>query len=460
MNKEDFEAKLKQLRQEHQTRTEAEAQKLRQYLLDTHRQKNTAELRRRLQEQFQPRPSPPIGTAPSLMVQINRQQSLAELDQRFIDWCQLSKVYPVEELRYPIYYCTTAEEFYSQPLKLLQLSQAQFAHALERMIAQAQKEAQQSEGLQGIFGIDLPGLGCYLNGWLFGFKHQRTPQDCWQDEQCRREILSTAVHEKLGHGFLRNYSTIGKEVKRLGLLRYDLAQQAGVRFSDDPWFNLRLEQFNLIFSVSQLLEEGWATWIASLFVPPTPANGELVWRFSIDDVLDAVERSAALDLSDQKALWLAAIDLVFSADSHQAGDDYLYQLRSALDLLLDSGLRVTSARLGVTQPIAYALGEMLFAMAAMRFGASLMPYLALLAGNVNPQIEALSLSDLAYFLRYGDPRLNPNTRLAALVHLQIDRVPPISLSDLANAAEEQLGFASPPAFQQEATARRSDPQFP
>jgi hypothetical protein len=201
MNKEDFEAKLKQLRQEHQTRTEAEAQKLRQYLLDTHRQKNTAELRWRLQEQFQPRPSPPIGTAPSLMVQINRQQSLAELDQRFIDWCQLSKVYPVEELRYPIYYCTTAEEFYSQPLKLLQLSQAQFAHALERMIAQAQKEAQQSEGLQGIFGIDLPGLGCYLNGWLFGFKHQRTPQDCWQDEQCRREILSTAVHEKWGMGF-------------------------------------------------------------------------------------------------------------------------------------------------------------------------------------------------------------------------------------------------------------------
>jgi hypothetical protein len=264
----------------------------------------------------------------------------------------------------------------------------------------------------------------------------------------------------MGHGFLRNYSTIGKEVKRLGLLRYDLAQQAGVRFSDDPWFNLRLEQFNLIFSVSQLLEEGWATWIASLFVPPTPANGELVWRFSIDDVLDAVDRSAALDLSDQKALWLAAIDLVFSADSHQPGDDYLYQLRSALDLLLDSGLRVTSARLGVTQPIAYALGEMLFAMAAMRFGAPLMPYLALLAGNVNPQIEALSLSDLAYFLRYGDPRLNPNTRLAALVHLQIDRVPPISLSDLANAAEEQLGFASPPAFQQQATARRSDPQFP
>jgi hypothetical protein len=443
MNKEDFEAKLKQLRQEHEAQTQEEAQRLRQYLLDTHHLTNIEEMRRRLREQFQATEYTATGTIPNLMVQVNHQQSLAELDERFIDWCQLGRYYPLEDIQYPTYYCTTAEEFYRQRLNLFQLSQAQFAQKLKEMVDEAEEMAKQSAGQAGIFGEDIPGQGCYLNGWLFGRKYQRDPQECWQDEQSRTEILSTAVHEKLGHGFLRNYSTIGREVKRLGLLRYKLAQQAGVRFSDDPLFNLRVEQYNLIFSVSQLLEEGWATWIQNLFQFFSQPENFPPPRFTIEDLLEAVDRFAPLALFDQREILLAAIDFLFSEEVHGSGEEYLSQLRSALDILLSAGIHVPSSRMATTQPLVYALGELLFHKAATRMGVTLMPYLALLAGNVNPQLEQLSLSDLTYFLKHGDPRLNPNTRLIALCNLPLEADGFANLDHLAMAALEQYGFASP-----------------
>ena len=85
--------------------------------------------------------------------------------------------------------------------------------------------------------------------------------------------------------------------------------------------------------------------------------------------------------------------------------------------------------------------ELLFLQAEKRCGARYMPYLALLAANVNYDLQQISLSDLRQLLMH-DPRIHPDARLATLSHLQLEQKG--SLEELLQQAEALLSFSIPP----------------
>jgi hypothetical protein len=70
----------------------------------------------------------------------------------------------------------------------------------------------------GIYGVNLPGTGCYINGWLFAAPYGISARGALEHPELLNKILLTAVHEKLGHGFLDIFSSLGKVGHETGQL--------------------------------------------------------------------------------------------------------------------------------------------------------------------------------------------------------------------------------------------------
>jgi hypothetical protein len=369
------------------------------------------------------------------LVDFSPSPRLAELDTVFIRQFDLARYYPAERLRYLTIYCETLAEFFTPIVESMNLSPQARQQELSQMMAKAKYEAV-VEG-KGTYGVNLPGVGCYLNGWLFALGKGITPRAAL-DQALYRDILETAVHEKLGHGFLGEYSALGAVKTDLGLAKAQIAEQFGVRPADDPSASLQLLQHNLLFNISQLLEEGWATWVAG-YLSQACLGGDPRPRYSLDAIVKVIKDMPLTllpDVKDTQNKLLYSLDIVFGPQ-----DAPLEVLNQAVNILeFDGALLDDYVGDKIGQPLRYAVGERIMMQAEINLGAGCVPYAALIAANVTFDPARISVNDLSVLLK-ADPRLNPDTRLVA-----ISRLEPESRDDvpgLAKLAAAQLSISIP-----------------
>lgn len=450
-----YKDKLEQQKKESQARLEQDLALVRSFsaqqgaLSVSDISRKLGERSKQLQGDAQPPVAPPAGVsaqppeappaAVNAQVALGGSALLSQLDEIFIRSFNLEKYYPPQPLNLPTVYTETLEEFFTPLYETQDVSPQVRQAILEQSMLEAETDAANGGGT---FGYNLPGRGCYLNGWLFGRASGLQPRAALEHPDVLPHVLSTAIHEKLGHGFLGVYSALGKVKAGLGLERIELAARFGLRTADDPLSSLRLDQHNLIFEVSQLVEEGWSTWIAGHMQPSGPRK-----RHELAAVVQAVrELPQALpedllnelqDLAEMmKALLQALVILFHPGESNPSRLLEAVWVVNTLGDMLDEGFSRQ-----IRQPLRYAVGELLFLQAEKRCGARCMPYLALLAANVNYDLQQISLSDLRQLLMH-DPRIHPDARLATLSHLQLEQKG--SLEELLQQAEALLSFSIPP----------------
>ena len=378
-----------------------------------------------------------VASRPPIAAQVNLAGSgdLRQLDNHFLNLFKLAKAYPSNLFNYPTVYCETLEEFFTPIFNQIDISPQARQVELARWIEEAQQKAP-----GGIFGLNLPGMGCYLNGWLFVYGRDIPPRAALQDQELLPYVLATAAHEKLGHGFLSTYSALGSVKTRLGLTQVEIAQKFGLRSADDPVTRLRREQNDLLFLISQLVEEGWATWIETFLSATTFKSGKHP-RHSLDAVVGAVKElpSEPGDLRDVQNVLLWALSVLFVPQDVPL--EALHQAVQIIDLLgskLDEFF-MTALR----QPLRYAVGELLLTQAEANLGWACVPYVVLAAANVSFDPKQIGLSDLRELI-LKDPRLHPDARLAALSRIHLET--PGSVSELARRAESELSFSVPLEF--------------
>jgi hypothetical protein len=382
----------------------------------------------------------PAATAgiPQARLEMGTSAPLREVDSFFQKEFQTRTYLSSSLMAYPTVFCESLEEFFGVLIKDLNVSPTARQAELNRMVEEARQTAEKTNG-GGIFGVNLPGQGCYLNGWLFAYGSGMAPAQVKDNPEYLPNILMTAAHEKLGHGFLAECSALGSAKSRLGLTLVDVAQRFGMRAADDPLSSLRQQQNNLIFTTSQLVEEGWATWVESylgnrLYQKQHPHHA--------GEALVKACQNLPADLENREEIHntlLAA--LVFLLGDEPAD---VYRLHWAVDVVNTLGAELDDYFFGtVGQPLRYCVGELLYWRIEIQLGALCVPYAALIAANVAIDIDKISLSDLQTVMG-NDPRLHPDARLAAIARLgsrEKNNIP-----GMARMVEQQLSFSVPPQF--------------
>ena len=376
-----------------------------------------------------------MGTAQPLL-NLQDDDTLAELDRAFAHIFDLGRYYPLERLAYPIVYCESLEEFFTPIVESLHLSAQARQATLQAMAAEAAAQAEKYRG-GGTFGYNLAGVGCYLNGWLFAYGAEQSPRLAFQTPQRLERILATAVHEKLGHGFLEVYSALGEVKNKLGITMAETARRFGYLAADNPLDSLRHDQAVLLNRASSLVEEGWATWVEA-FLPAQVSNAQHA-HYPLEAVLAAIANLPA-DTPNRQELHddlLGALGLLFMDEP--VPPELLLQAVMIVNFEGGSYDDYFQGKLG--QPLRYVIGDLLLVQAEGNLGPLCLPYAALIAANITFDPQGISLSDLREML-FSKPNLNPDARLAALSRMRLET--PNHVPELARRAEAELSFSVPP----------------
>ncbi len=373
-------------------------------------------------------------------VELTTSPDLLQVDRQFLELFQIRKHIPAADIRYPTLFCETLNEFFAPLLESFDLSPMVKNNMLGAMKAEAEQTAHATQG-GGVFGMNLPSQGCYLNGWLFNYGYSGRPRDRLRDPRALPKILCTAAHERLGHGFITEFTALGAEKKALGLQSLNYARQFHLKVADTPAQALLVEKHNLVHWASEFTEEGWATWVAEALLqsiwgqPRTP-------RYTLQSVWDAIThtpvststrarlQSAIGDLFlEPKTDWEQLHSAVLTLQGFSEKEDRV--LRTALDEHL-------SQTLGQSAP--YVFGSLLMDKLESCLGVRAVPYAVMIAASVTYDLRQISSTDLARLIA-AQPRLNPDSRLAALSTLELEQVNDVRA--LAVAARERLSLATP-----------------
>ncbi|MHC1783632.1 MAG: hypothetical protein AB9891_12910 [Anaerolineaceae bacterium] len=401
----------------------------------------------RIQSEAAARSQAPLAGLQNALVNITHSDPLRDLDQAFLKTFNLPDYYPAGKLAYPTIFCETLEEFFAPFLAGMNYSDAALLQECSRMMEEAQQAAEKGGG---IFGVNFPGQGCYLNGWLVARLARMPAGEVMRHPEVSKNVLGIAAHEKLGHGFLSVYSTLGELKTRLGLSVVQIASQFGIAPADDAADRLRYEQKNLLFTVSQFLEEGWATWIEH-YMNEKVIQANPHTRHSLENIVAAVQNFPRdLEHVDQiEQSFLTGLGILFSDEEVP-----MHTLLQAIKYLERAGLQFDD-HFGnvINQPLRYALGELLCIQAAANLGEECLPYAILIAANVTFDLARISLADLQN-LMFEDPRLNPDARFAAISRLKLDQ--PGNINELTQRVNSELSLSIPPELRkvgQEAPCR-------
>ncbi len=391
-------------------------------------------------------------TPPSVAAQVSLGGAglLQQLDALMWQAFALDSRFPGAPLgKYPVIYCETLEEFFTQLVLDADASESAKQEYIAGMIAEAEAQARASGG--GTLGVNLPGRGCYVNGWLFGLAHGGAAQAALQNPKVLPHIVATVCHEKLGHGFIADLTAIGQEKTNMGLWRFDLARRFALRAVDTPQSALLRAKDTQVYHATKFTEEGWATWIEHIMVwlaarqgllPSNGAPGPLQPKYSLAAVAQVLEylRQGTPPRSDERQFMelVAALTQILTDDKNEYTEADVFTAVRAWQQLAPAFDEVFSQVFG--QPTLYVLGYLLLRRLEARLGWQNLPYAVALAGNVTYDLETISLNDLATLLQ-SDPRLNVDARLALLGTLQLQ--PGQGPADLARLARERLGYATP-----------------
>lgn len=372
--------------------------------------------------------SQPIFIQP--LLNLGGSTPLRELDAAFAGFFNLGSYYHTMALSYPTVYCESLEEFFTPLVESLNLSPQARERELNRLIVDVEETAHQTGG--GVFGYHLPGVGCYLNGWLFVYGRGLSPHDALEHPELLLRVVGTAAHEKLGHGFLSTYSALGRVKSELGITLLETARRFGLRHVDNPVDSLRRAQAQVLGMASQLVEEGWATWVEQFMLQEKPSE------YPLSTILEAVKRVPARSREPEETRNALLIALHTLFGEERSGFSDILQAVMIIEVLGSDLDDYFSSILG--RPLRYVVGESLFRQAAANLGPVCVPYVALIAANIHIDPQVISLSDLREMLS-TQPRLNPDARLAVLSRLLLESKNDVS--ELARRAESELSFSVP-----------------
>jgi hypothetical protein len=323
----------------------------------------------------------------------------------------------------------------------------------QRLMEQLRQEAEEMAELRpgsGEFGVHWPGRGCYVNGWLFAYGRTPDARTALAEPGLLPYILATAAHEKLGHGFITEFTSAGQEKKELQLWRHEIGSRFDIQLVDSPQAALLHKKWSILFQSSQYAEEGWATWIQNHLLrrlDELSAEGERIdfgrarREYSLDETLGALKevefkhqdtelRKLAhwVRESVQRILLQPDIDLQTLHHSILTLQEYGPQVAQPFAELLG-------------QPPSYVVGSLLCRRLEELLGAKCVPYAVVIACNLSYNLGEIANADLARLV-HDDPRLNIDSRLVQLTRLELETKDDIA--ELAQAAREALNL-SPPA---------------
>ena len=370
------------------------------------------------------------------LVKVSQETQLREMDKAFLELFDLQHYFSKDGLNYPTVYCETLEEFFTPIVQAYNLSPQAEQKVVEQLSEDAHQQARERGG--GIFGVNLPGVGCYLNGWLFGQINGVSAQGVLQDEKLILPVLTTIAHEKLGHGFLTEYSALGAVKKKLGLSSVEIAERFGIHEVENMLSSLRRQQSVMLLRASRFQEEGWATWIETFLGTMLLNHGQHP-KYNVQMLADAVQNFPR-NLPDRRDIVenaLSALQILFGEQDYppemlHKAILFMRILGEALDAYFYSALG---------QPLWYALGEQLVLQVAVKQGALCAPYALLIAANMTFDPGQISLSDLQLLLD-GDHRLNPDARLVAISRICLQEMN--NVAALAQKAWDVYSFTAPP----------------
>ncbi|MBL7182829.1 MAG: hypothetical protein ISS50_00095 [Anaerolineae bacterium] len=395
-------------------------------------------------------PEPPSLLPGQQRIVLHGEPVLQELDRLFAEEFDLARYFPAHSLAdYPTIYAETLEEFFQPYLETADVSQSGKEALMARLKAQAEETLANSRG--GVYSVHFPGRGCYLNGWLFARSSTATREgtqpksarDALADPAILPTIVATAVHEKLGHGFVSEFTALGEEKKNLGLWRCDIAQRFGLRAADTPEGALLAEKEAVIYQSSRLLEEGWATWIEHHTMGRWAALDGRDWplaRYTLTQVWDTLARlmNETQDSAVKEAVQSIqqALEVVFLVQ-----DATLEDIHSAvLAFHFHSSVADDAFARAFGQPFEYVIGYLLLRKMEAGLGALCLPYAVAIAANVTYGLDQVSASDLQRLVARA-PRVSVDSRLAHLGMLELEQKG--NVGELARRAHEELNLAIP-----------------
>ena len=437
--KAQFAERLEQQKQARAGRLDADLDSLRTSLMREFRANLPADLGRQAGAAAAGFPARPVFSPAQPLVDMAASSQLQQLDGAFIEMFHLDKFYPSTRLNTSTVYCESLEEFFTPLVAQLDLSPEGRQAELGQLMTQAQEQARQHGG--GMFGYNLPGIGAYLNGWLFAYKQGFAPREAFNRPETLRRILETAIHEKLGHGFLSVYSAMGEVKNRLGLTQMDLARKFGLRTADDPTASLRREQANLLFLTSQLLEEGWATWVETFLASALLGSGPHP-RGDLEKVVNAINGLPS-NLPQRQEIQQALLGAILLLFGEKDGPpEMLHQAVMVLEMVGNQVDELLAQKLN--QPLRYVIGELLLTQAEANLGPLCVPYAALIAAGVTFDPLQMGLSDLRDLLS-RDLRLNPDVRLALISRMRLEEKQ--NVHAMAKRVAAQFSFSIPKELQ-------------
>ncbi len=433
----DLNERLKKMEDELKRRTEAIDREARAKL-DAVEQKITATEEavagRKADTPRGPQTIRPIHTpAPhDLRIDMSTARSLDVLDDIIEEDFELLRYLGGSLTAYPTVYCETVREYLEPIIADMPMSDAQ-REVLLNEVAEAAEHGAPIPILTSL-GVHIPGVGCFINGWFMGQLAGVSPGAYFQAPEGFARIVTTASHEKWGHGFISELTALGREKQSVQLGMHHLADQFERRTVDTPDHARLREQWEILFYASNYVEEGCATWIERYLAervterdPRGPALLDHAPSFTVESVADALDGAGLGPLAE-------AVGSVFSDLSQPLAPERWFALAAALN---ESGEAFTHA-CGMPSP--YVVGYLIMDRVAQRQGPKCVPYAVATACNVEYGLKDISNHDLRNYVE-NHPELNVNARMAAIVSLA--EGPKDDIKAFLARVRDEIGFAPP-----------------
>ncbi|NLB70955.1 MAG: hypothetical protein GX797_02975 [Chloroflexi bacterium] len=368
-------------------------------------------------------------------IEVTEDDQLKILDEFFFERFNLHNYFPSSHFSYPVIYCETIEEFVEAQSMDVKLSEKEKNKLLGKLVQEYEQESRRGSY---VWGMDISGVGCYLNGWAFGKKHNHPPKDVLKIPELAKNVLKTAVHEKLGHGFLTMFSTLGQEMHTLGGRTILDADLIGLDVYTDPAHRLAYNQHQALLSSSIIQQEGWSVWIESYFCANLINRTTKHPKYTFAMLLNAI---SALNFknSEEKEIkrrLIAACTVLIDENSYKP-EVLLEQIK-----IVKGASRIFDDQIMglLSQPLRYVLGHILMYQVELRAGTQCVPHAALLAGNLKLNVNQTGLADMTVLLD-TDPRLNADARLAMISKIKLEKLNDVN--EFARRCEEDYSLPVP-----------------
>jgi len=332
------------------------------------------------------------------------------------------------------YYCETLEE-YTEQLYL----DKEISETTRKWIKEKAQE-------KGSWGVSLPGRGYFINGWLFariyGCKNAR---DVLQHKEGYPQLLGTIAHEKLGHGFIDLFTTVGEELVKIKNKCFYLGEHFYEKPADTPEWTLLTEKWNTLFSIMQFTQEGYATWVETYTLEDVQRKDKkrrypISPRITYNHLLKLIDEAEDMMKAEEEKQTLEILGDALRCiyEDEEAND---LQIHASIMLLQQSGDiidKIVHSFDTVWQGYRYDLGYLIMKKVEKKFGTNCVPHAVQIACNVKYNVEQISNADLRNIVT-EKPKLNIDTRLALISHLPEGTKNDIE--HLSEMARELLNFA-------------------